>query len=682
MNKISCISLCIAAFITFNSNIKAQELILPKDYPQLSISVSDSTSEGYFFLGPMPIGTNSPGCLIIMDDYGTPVFYRKTKMKTYCFQPYPNGSLAYFEGSIFKYVLLDSSYKSIDTVGCVGCDRFDLHELRILKDGGYILSGFKYQTVDMSVIVPGGNTAATIQDYIIQEFNASGQLIFEWNTKDHYAITDVNDKVSLTASTIDPTSFCSIEVESDTSLLMSMAHQDEITKVDRRTGEVIWRMGGKNNQFTFVNSTRPFTRQHDARRLPNGNITVFDDGTFSTPFYSRAVEYAIDEKNKIATQVWEYDHGKTIQAIHKGGVQRLPNGNTLIDWGGFGSVPAVPAATEVKPDGTIAFEMSTPLNDGSYRVRKFPWKTNLFEPVTDSVNFGNWNGYTESVYLLMIKNNSANPLSITSAATRTSYFYVDEQFPVVIPANGQQLLSVVFYPLGAAPNTKVTDVLTINSDKDPTERIAIQVYLKGFIPDLISPVVSFKPDEETLKQDSVIKILFSEPIRNLDNTEITNLNVSSLLILRKDDINGENVPFNAIINNNKTEIAVTPNLKLVTGQKYFIQIGSVEDESGNPSVPSSRTYTAEDPLFSIFPGDPDRWKIFPNPIGEVLHIRNDDGLEYRVDFYNIIGNILISKEVKSGSLDIDMTGIPAGTYFLKITSGKDISSQSRIVVKY
>ncbi len=461
-----------------------------------------------------------------------------------------------------------------------------------------------------------------------------------------------------------------------------MAHQDEITKVDRRTGDVIWRMGGKNNQFTFVNSTRPFTRQHDARRLPNGNITVFDDGTFSTPFYSRAVEYAIDEKNKIATQVWEYDHGKTIQSTHKGGMQRLPNGNTLIDWGGFGSNPAVPAATEVKPDGTIVFEMGTPLNDGSYRVRKFPWKTNLFEAGTDSVNFGNWNGYTEAVYLLMIKNNSANPLSITSAALRTPYFYVDEQFPIAIPANGQLPITVVFYPQGAAPNTKVTDVLTINSDKDPTERIAIQVYLKGFVPDLISPVVSFLPAEEILNQGSVIKILFSEPVRNLDNSEITSLNVSSLLILRKDNISGDDIAFNATINGNKTEITVIPVSELVAGQKYFIQIGSVEDTSGNPSVTASRTYTAEVPQFSMFPGDADRWNFFPNPTGEVLHIRNDDGFKYRVDLYNTIGNIFISKEVESGSLDIDMTGIPAGIYFLKITSGKNSSALSRIVVKY
>ena len=160
------------------------------------------------------------------------------------------------------------------------------------------------------------------------------------------------------------------------------------------------------------------------------------------------------------------------------------------------------------------------------------------------------------------------------------------------------------------------------------------------------------------------------------------MNVSSLLIFRKDNISGEDIAFNATINGNKTEITVTPVSELVTGQKYFIKIGSVEDSSGNASVTASRTYTAEVPQFSIFPGDTDRWNIFPNPTGEVLHLRNNDGFKYRVDLYNTIGNIFISKEAESGSLDIDMTGIPAGIYILKITSGKNASALSRIVVKY
>ncbi|MBN2764021.1 MAG: aryl-sulfate sulfotransferase, partial [Bacteroidales bacterium] len=666
-----------------HQDIKAQSLVLPEGFPEMDINVSEGTSEGYFFLGPMPIGSNTPGCLIIMDDYGTPVFYRKTKNKTYCFQPYPTGNLAYFEGKILKYLEIDSAYQSIDTMGCFDCDRFDIHELRILEDGGYILAGFKYRTVDMSTIVPGGNAAATIQDYVIQEFDADDQIIFEWNTKDYYEITDVNDNVDLTASVIDPTSFCSIEVESDTSLIMSMAHQDEITKVDRRTGEVIWRMGGKNNQFTFVNSTRPFTRQHDARRLPNGNIIVFDDGTFSTPFYSRAVEYKIDEDSMIATQVWEFDHGKTIQSTHKGSVQRLLNGNTLIGWGGFGSNPAVPSATEVKPDGTIVFEVGTPQHDGSYRVRKFPWRTNLFEAVVDSVDFGNWNGYTEAVYQLMIKNNSADSLKITSAALRTSYFYVDELFPIVIPANEQEILSVIFYPSGAAQNSKLYDVLTINSDsQDTIQRIAIQVHLQGYVPDLISPVANLIPADDTLSREGIVTIQFSEPVRNLDDSEITDENVTALIIYAEENIDGESLPFEASVNQEKTEITVTPSTPLKSGQHYFIQVGSVEDESGNPSLTSSKIYTAENFVFSGLTEEPDFWRIYPNPVNDLLHITGRQEFRYHVDLLNITGEILHSKEMMQGRIDIDMTGMLPGAYYIKITGGEMNYAINRIVVKY
>ena len=51
----------------------------------------------------------------------------------------------------------------------------------------------------------------------------------------------------------------------------------ELIKFDRQSGDVIWRLGGPMNDFTFIND--PLygpNRQHDARRLDNGNIIIFD----------------------------------------------------------------------------------------------------------------------------------------------------------------------------------------------------------------------------------------------------------------------------------------------------------------------------------------------------------------------------------------------------------------------
>src|SRR5690606_33427409 len=97
-----------------------------------------------------------------------------------------------------------------------------------------------------------------------------------------------------------------VELDSDGNILISSRHMNEITKIDRTTGEIIWRWGGKNNEFTFVNDTLAFSFQHDIRRLPNGNVTLFDNGNHHKPPRSRAVEYELDEVNKTATVVWQY----------------------------------------------------------------------------------------------------------------------------------------------------------------------------------------------------------------------------------------------------------------------------------------------------------------------------------------------------------------------------------------
>ncbi len=146
----------------------------------------------------------------------------------------------------------------------------------------------------------------------------------------------VLDYTHVNAVAIDPT---------DNNLLTSFRHTSEIVKINRSTGQVMWRLGGKMNQFTFINEheeNAPFytVGQHDVHRLANGNLLYFDNGnltggsTYPSPrSYSRAVEYALDEVNKTATLVWEYRHVPDIVANCQGSVKRMANGNTLIDWG-------------------------------------------------------------------------------------------------------------------------------------------------------------------------------------------------------------------------------------------------------------------------------------------------------------------------------------------------------------
>ena len=44
----------------------------------------------------------------------------------------------------------------------------------------------------------------------------------------------------------------------DGNLLLSCRHLDEVIKINKNTGNIMWRLGGeasKNNEFTFLNDT-------------------------------------------------------------------------------------------------------------------------------------------------------------------------------------------------------------------------------------------------------------------------------------------------------------------------------------------------------------------------------------------------------------------------------------------
>jgi len=136
----------------------------------------------------------------------------------------------------------------------------------------------------------------------------------------------------LTAANINP--WHGNAIDADGNLLVSFRNSDEITKINSRTGEIIWRLGGKKSQFTFVNDPlNGFSHQHGIRRLQNGNLILFDNGSLYSPPESRAVEYKLDEQAKTAELVWEYRHTPALYGFALGFAQRLANGNTLISFG-------------------------------------------------------------------------------------------------------------------------------------------------------------------------------------------------------------------------------------------------------------------------------------------------------------------------------------------------------------
>ena len=349
---------------------QSEYVTLPGDFPVITVTVpASNTAPGYLFVtnftGP-GLPTAAP-YLMILDNQGEPVFYKKQPPNKAAtdFKRHPNGLLTYYDRSVGKFQALDQTYATVGIYSAVN-HWTNNHDFQLLPNGHQLYLIYDSQTIDMSRIVPGGNPAATVYGLIVQEVDTNRHVVFEWRSWDHIDLTDSNQ--DLTTQVIDLIHGNAVGLDFDGNLLISSRHLDEVTKINRHTGAIIWRWGGKRNQFTFIGDNRRFSHQHDIRLLPNGHYTLYDNGNGLTPEYSRALEYVLDQTNKTATLVWEYRNTPDVFAEGMGNAQRLPNGNTMIGWG-----TAVPTLTEVTPDGRKAFELTMDITHQSYRAFRFVW---------------------------------------------------------------------------------------------------------------------------------------------------------------------------------------------------------------------------------------------------------------------------------------------------------------------
>jgi len=379
------------AQVAMNGYRSVQANLIPSTYPYIVITNSGAAAPGNL-IGNVG-GRNADGTrttYLILDNTGTNLLYSSTSNVILRFGT-PQGYIVDSTTSPSMFRFKDETLTNVADYTTTSGYTLDTHDVKLFPNGHSLVFGTEVRTFDMSGVVTNGKTAAAVTGGVIQEFDGAKRLVFEWHTFDYIAITNTFadlsqssfDYAHINAMTIDPT---------DNNLLASLRTTSEIVKINRRTGEVIWRLGGKMNQFTFINEheeNAPFYKvgQHDVHRLANGNLLLFDNGNISgggvTPndrTYSRAVEYALDETNMTATLVWEYRHTPDISTPCTGSVKRMPNGNTLIDWGCAVSTSGY-IITEVNPEAQIVFEMKHRTNNGvsglllGAGLTKEPWNS-------------------------------------------------------------------------------------------------------------------------------------------------------------------------------------------------------------------------------------------------------------------------------------------------------------------
>jgi hypothetical protein len=392
-------------------------IVLPSAFPALDgTGPAPGVAEGSLMLTMNSWNADPERFHAVVDDWGVPRWFRRMPMSSHDLRVQPNGNLTWSEpaptqeaGNVI--VEVDDRFQEVARHSTVDLVNTDFHDSLLQADGSMVLTSYEW------------DDPRIVTDSVFQEIDPDGD-VYTWSTEDHVdrhaeTVVDTDDPFAR----MDYAHLNAVTITPDGDYLASFRHLSSVFKIARTAhdgyakGEVIWRLGGRKSDFTFVDD--PFggpCAQHTATMLPNGNVVVFDNGSLgndahpglcvdpadkSGPTHQRAVsryvEWSLGGDPEAglgtATMVRQYtgaDPGETggeIFAAFTGSAFRLGNGNTLVGWGATGwSVPPGPTpttiATELGAEGVKVWELTTPTRQGSYRVYRED-VPDAFDPAVD-----------------------------------------------------------------------------------------------------------------------------------------------------------------------------------------------------------------------------------------------------------------------------------------------------------
>lgn len=431
-------------------------------------AAAGGTDSGLLFVAPFALGTPPPDAQygpLIVDDAGEPVWFlpvsgrsaMNLRVQRYRGEPV----LTWYEGNLasggYGYggecVIADAAYREIARVKAGHDLQADLHEFLVTSRNTALVAIFNQRPWDLSAV--GGPAAGQLVEGVVQEIDiASKEVLFEWHSIDHVGLDETYRDDLATQPNFDYFHLNSIGVDAQGDLIVSARHTSTVYKVDRKTGAVVWRLGGRRSDFALGPGAR-FSFQHDARRHDDGALTVFDNGAWGpgpgdVEPSSRGLRLAVDESARTADLVAEYRAPAPRLSVAMGDVQELPGGNVFVGWGTAGSFSELGAAGDVRFDARFA--------DGSatYRAFRDPWvgRPETSPAIVVTADSGgrpatvhvSWNGATEVSHWQLHTGPAPGKLRAARTAPRTGFeTAIDLPAPaaylavVALDASGKQL---------------------------------------------------------------------------------------------------------------------------------------------------------------------------------------------------------------------------------------------------
>jgi hypothetical protein len=344
------------------------------------------------------------------------------------------GTISVHGFGVGQDVIEDSSYSEVARVRAGNGYQADLHEFELTPAGTALITVFAPILCDLSSV--GGPAYGAVTNGLIQEIDIrTGLVKHEWTSLDHVGLSESYEaaKGTNTASPFDFFHVNSIELEQDGSILASARNTRALYDIDRRSGQIVWRLGGKRSSFAMGPGTG-LAYQHDPRELPDGTLSVFDNGASpAVHSQSRGVILRVDPQRRAVSRVGQIVHTPPLIAESQGNLQALGNGNWFVGWG------QLPQFSEFAPDGQLVFDARLPRWTQSYRAYRLPWTGTpvhrpsfAFQPIASGggMVYASWNGATLVDAWRVLAGPSPAGLSTVALSARSGF-----EASIAVPAS-------------------------------------------------------------------------------------------------------------------------------------------------------------------------------------------------------------------------------------------------------
>jgi hypothetical protein len=297
-------------------------------------------------------------------------------------------------------LVMNDDYQTVARVRGGNGFQADLHDFQLAGDNVAYITVYNPMRCDLTPV--NGPRNGTIVDTAVQEVDMKTGLVrWEWHSLDHVGVSESHATVPTQEKPVpwDYFHLNSVDPESSGNLLISGRSTWAAYQLQQGTGQIVWRLGGTASSFSMGPGSET-AWQHDARMLPDGSVTFFDDGSNPRIHYqSRGVRVALDLAHHRATLASVYTHPSALLADSQGNNQTLPDGDSVIGWG------AVAEVSEFATNGALVFDAHLPPGMSSYRAFRFPWSGHPLTPPAVSARvlstgdstavFASWNGATD-----------------------------------------------------------------------------------------------------------------------------------------------------------------------------------------------------------------------------------------------------------------------------------------------